>query len=351
MTSQNRNRLGYAVVGCGLIGKVHCHAISVSEHCKLVGCFDVDQVIAHEVSRQFNTRSFRSVEELLSAKDVDVVSIATPTGTHLEVGKLCAYSGKHAIVEKPLEATVAKCEEMVDVFAQCNQHLATLFPHRFRQQVQSIRKLHALKEMGKPTIGSVDLFWYREPAYYTQSKWRGTQELDGGGVLMNQAIHDVDILVHLFGEPTQVNSFQGQVFHRTECEDSIVAIMRFEDGPIVSFAATTACSPGFNRRMALGWTEGLVLFEGFNIAEVRGAISVKIPVSTTRESAKSETFRTAGALSPDLHKLAFDDFAICIFHDRTPEVDGREGLKAVRTIKRIYGTEVFPTSSLKDCCK
>ncbi|MBL9122684.1 MAG: Gfo/Idh/MocA family oxidoreductase, partial [Planctomycetaceae bacterium] len=197
---------GFGIVGCGMIANFHAKAIADTRGARLVACFDAIGASADRLAAATGCRAYHQLDAMLADKDVDVVTIATPSGAHLEPTLAAARAGKHVIVEKPLEITLKRCDKMI---AECEKHgvqLATIFPSRFHASSLEIKRAIDAERFGRLTLGDAYVKWFRTQQYYDAGAWRGTWELDGGGALMNQAVHSVDLLTWFMGPVTEITA-------------------------------------------------------------------------------------------------------------------------------------------------
>ena len=238
--------LGFAIVGTGMISEFHARALAEVRGAKFVACYDRAVKRAKQFGKEHGCTVYNSLEELLKDERVDAVSIATPSGAHLEPAVAAAKAGKHVIVEKPLEVTLKRCDRII---AACEKHgvkLATIFPSRFHDSSIKMKRAIEAGRFGRMTLGDAYIKWYRTQEYYDSGAWRGTWALDGGGALMNQAIHTVDLLSWMMGPVAEVQAHTATLAHkRIEVEDVATATLRFANGALGVIEASTAIYPGY----------------------------------------------------------------------------------------------------------
>ncbi len=199
---------------------------------------------------------------MLADPDVDVVTIGTPSGAHMEPAVAAARAGKHVIVEKPLEITLSRCDKIIRECEKAGVKLSAIFPSRFHRSSVELKKAVDAGRFGKLTLGEAYVKWYRTQAYYDSGAWRGTWELDGGGALMNQAIHSVDILTWLMGPVVEITAHSALLAHkRIAVEDTVVATLKFKNGALGVLEASTACYPGYLKRIEVHGSEGSAAME------------------------------------------------------------------------------------------
>ena len=270
-------------------------------------------------------------EDLLEDTSLQAVLILTPPNTHLDLVQRAARAGKHVLLEKPLEVSLTKAEELVAV---CEQHqvlLAVMLQHRLRESSVALATLIASGELGELTGVSCSMRWWRPQSYYDEPG-RGTLARDGGGVLITQAIHTLDLLLSLTGLPEQVTALaRTSAVHRMECEDSVVAVLSFAKGAIGSIDATTAAYPGFAERIALNFTRGSATLEA-------GQMQVEL-LDGRRLSAGTHQATGTGAnvmaFDHHAHQAVIADFLQAISSGNTPAVSGRSALQVHRLITAL----------------
>lgn len=284
---------------------------------------------------------FTDLASALAQPDVHVVIVTTPSGAHLDSAVVAAQAGKHVVVEKPLEITPARCDAIIDA---CDRHgvkLCTIFPSRFHDANIALHEAVVQGRFGRLTLGETTCKWWRSQAYYDEGGWKGTQALDGGGALMNQAIHNVDLLLWMMGDVTHVTGFTAMLAHeRIEVEDTAVACLRFKSGALGVIQATTSVHPGLPKTIGIHGDRGTVVIEQEDILRwdfvaphdrddaIRQTFAKKIGASGGASDPK--------AISHQGHARQLADFVHAIRTNTAPKVDGREGRKAVAVIGAIY---------------
>src|SRR5829696_9130368 len=248
-TGQATKRARIALVGVGVIGRHHARVISeLADRVELVAVVDVVPERAETLAAEQGGKAFTSLTDALAA--VDIVVVCTPTGRHGEVAIEALEAGKHVIIEKPAETTVAKTDQIIEAQRKAGTLVAVISQHRFDQSTEVALAAIEKGELGRLTTGIAAIDWWRGQSYYDSGDWRGTWELDGGGALMNQGVHTVDLLVATMGRPVEVFAYTGTLAHqRIEVEDAAVAVVRFESGALGVLHATTAAYPGLSARL------------------------------------------------------------------------------------------------------
>ncbi len=195
---------GFGIIGCGMIANFHAKAIADIEDAEFVACFDLTSERAEKLASEFGGTGYSDLSEMLSNPSLEIVTICSPSGAHMEPCIEAAKAGKHVIVEKPLDVTVERCDKMIAACREAGVQLATIFPSRFHESSKLMKQAVDSGRFGRLALGDAYVKWFRTQEYYDSGAWRGTWKLDGGGALMNQAIHSVDLLLWLMGPAIEV---------------------------------------------------------------------------------------------------------------------------------------------------
>jgi len=334
--------LGFGIVGCGMIAGFHAEAVKRIRGAKMVACFDTIPASADRYAgANPGVKPYDKLEEMLKDPAVDIVTICTPSGVHMDPAVKAANAGKHVVVEKPMEITLARCDAILNACKKNGVQLCPIFPSRFSPANLALKEAVDDGRFGKLTLGDTYVKWWRTQQYYDQGGWRGTWALDGGGAYMNQAIHNVDLLYWFMGDVAEVTGMTSLVAHdRIEVEDVGVATMKFKNGAIGVIEATTAAWPGLLKKTEIHGTEGTVIVEQDDILMWQFAKS-KAKDKAILEKFTKRTGGTGGASDPKAisytgHMEQLKDFCKAIQTGKTPKVTGDEGRKAVEIILAIY---------------
>ena len=255
----------FAVIGLGR-GRGHCKAVQATAGAELVAVADLSEERGKAASQEYGVPWYRDYKEMLRRDDLDVAVVCVPSGLHGEVGIECARAGKHVLCEKPLEITVEKCRAIVDACRGAGVRLGVGFQNRFNPAVRRVKKVIDEGRLGRLLIGEARLKWYRTQEYYDQGGWRGTWRLDGGGALMNQAVHSIDLLQWFAGRVRTVLGHWATLNHRIETEDTGMGILRFENGAVGTIFATTCSNPNLGTEIALHGTDGTIILRDGKVA-------------------------------------------------------------------------------------
>jgi UDP-N-acetyl-2-amino-2-deoxyglucuronate dehydrogenase len=332
---------GFAIVGCGMIAGFHARALAGIPGVKLVACTSRRPELRERFATEHRCLAFETIDQVLRHPEVHAISLCTPGGCHLEDVLKAAAAGRHVIVEKPLEVTADRCREMVQACDRANVRLATVFQARFHPESQRLKRAVESGRFGQLALASAQVKWFRTQEYYDSADWRGTWRLDGGGALMNQAIHNVDLLLWIAGPVTSVSARSALRAHSgIEVEDTLVACLEFANGALGTIEATTASWPGWKKRLEICGSLGSAVLEDEYLVKWEFATPFAEDQPATANLLE-EHGRSGGATDPAAithyaHQLQLKDFVDAIQQGRTPLVDGREGTRSVALINAIY---------------
>src|ERR1044072_8970499 len=267
---------------------------------------------------------------MLADPAVDVVTICTPSGVHMEPAVSAAKAGKHIIVEKPLDIALKRCDAMIAAAKKAAVVLSTIFPSRFHESSQLMKTAIDGGRFGRLTMGDSYVKWFRTQEYYDSGAWRGTWALDGGGALMNQAIHSVDLLTWLMGPVVEIQANAATLAHeRIEVEDVVVATLKFANGALGLLEATTAAYPGYLKRIEIHGSAGSALLEEEDLKAWDFAKPRKEDAAILEQMQKHKS-TGGGASDPAAighhgHAMQFREFVEAVKKNRPPAIDGDEG--------------------------
>lgn len=331
----------FAIVGCGMISNFHVAALSEIENAELVAMTDIVPEVAEKAKEEHGVDTYTDHREMLKRDDIDIVNVCTPSGAHLEPAVDAAEAGKHVIVEKPLEIKLERCDQIIEACEDAGVKLCTIFPSRFSECNQLLKEAIDEGRFGTLSLGDAYIKWYRTQEYYDSGGWRGTWKLDGGGALMNQSIHAVDLLQWFMGPVKSIQAFCDTLAHkRIEVEDVAVAALRFENGAMGVIEGSTAAYPGLLKKIEVSGDKGTVIVEEEDILrwEFEEELSEDEEIREKFASKKSGGGGAAdpSAISHENHRRQIVDMINAIEEDGKPLVDGHEGRKAVEIILGIY---------------
>jgi UDP-N-acetyl-2-amino-2-deoxyglucuronate dehydrogenase len=333
---------GFGVVGVGFIGGVHGEAIKALPNAKLVACCDAREAAAKAFGERFGCSWTTDLDEMLRRDDLDVISIATPSGLHMEPAVAAAQAGKHAIVEKPLDITLERIDRILEAHAKAGTTVGGIFNGRFYPTAQLFKKAVDQGRFGRMTFGMAYGPWWRTQRYYDEGGWKGTIKYDGGGAYMNQGIHTIDMLQWLMGDVASVTANTAVLAHTgIEVEDTGAAVVRFKNGALGVMACTTSMYPGHFRIIEVAGDKGTVAMADTKFFFWQFAEETPEDEQIRREYLSFPgvgigASDPAAGVTGKLHEPNFADFLAAIDAGREPLVSGPESRKSVETILAIY---------------
>lgn len=339
-----KNSVGFGIVGCGMIARFHALAIQAMRGAHLAAVFSRSAKNANALAKEFGCAAYTDYADFLRHDGLHAVAIATPSGAHLEPTVAAAKAGKHVVCEKPLEVTLERVDKMIAACEKYKVVLAGIFPRRFNPATIAFKKAVEQGRFGKITMADAYIKWFRTQEYYDSGAWRGTWALDGGGALMNQSIHTIDLLYYLAGEVECVSAFAGLRTHeRIEVEDNAAATLRFKSGALGVIQGSTSCwsAGGHAAEVHLCGSAGSVFMKdnSFRVWEfAKKRVSDKKVLATFGEQVGA---KGAGAADPKAidfigHQRNFEDAVKAIKNGTKPAIDGHEGRKSIEIIMGIY---------------
>lgn len=318
-------QVGFAVLGCGNIADSHLQGISNIPEGKLVAVCDINAEQVKKRAEQYGVKSYTSYEEMLASDEVEVVCICTPSGLHPEQTIQAAYAGKHVIVEKPMAIKLEDIDPMLEACRSNGVKLTTIFPRRMSPASRYVKQLLREGRLGKLSLCSAYAKFYRTQAYYDSAGWRGTWAMDGGGAMMNQGIHTIDLLQWLVGPVDSLFGQAAAVLRDIEVEDTAVSTLRFAHGAMGVLEMTTTAYKQPNHQIVIHGEKGTIVLTEDRITtlEIEGE---------TCEIPDFEPFQVI----PDGHRLQIQDMARAVLEDREPEITGEDGRHSLELILGTY---------------
>ena len=330
--------IGFGILGSGMAARLHQAAIAgnIDQGAGLVAVSTRDSAKYRSAGEEFGVPCL-PYQDLLGHPDVDAVCICTPSGLHARQALEAAEAGKHVLVEKPMALSLADAEAMIRAFDRKGLCLGVAYQRRAEALFRDIYRLIQSGGIGDITTGLVTVPYQRTKEYYGSAPWRGTWELDGGGALMNQGIHLIDLLVWYAGPPAEVKAMGGALVHDIEVEDTLGACVRFENGAIITITATTAATPGYPHRLELYGNKGGLQIEGATI--IRGHSDLAIWVNRAHETRREVEAGSGAAptgIKIDGHVGLVANFCRAVRGEEELYVDGREGRRSLALVLEIY---------------
>lgn len=335
--------IGFAVIGLGM-GRHHCKAVQNAPGARLVGVCDIDPGRLEPAAAEYECKAWNQLDQVLADDEVDVVNIATPSGSHVELALQVVAAGKHLIVEKPADIRVDRIDELIAAVNAAGVKAGGIFQSRLDPLNKEIRDAVADGTLGKLIGVHGHLPWYRKQSYYEgdHGSWKGTWDMDGGGSLMNQGVHTVDLLQWFAGPVASVMGMFGVFGHDIEAEDQTVAILKYECGAIGTLFTTTCAFPGFDQRLMLYGSEGAVskregALDGWKLTKDEdGAIEAQMLDRYGAKADKASGSADPMAVSFDGHTQILMDMMEAIQTDRPPRISLDSARHAVEIINAIY---------------
>lgn len=339
------DKLGFAIVGTGVIAPLHATSIHAAENAELIAVVDVVEEKAKAFQQEHNCASYyTSLEDCLQDDRVNVVSICTPSGTHADLAIQAAEAGKHVLCEKPLDIRADKMTAMIDACRKANVKLGAVFQRRVMDSTLQVKRMLDKNLFGKLTLSDAYLKYYRSQEYYDSAGWRGTWAMDGGGALMNQGVHGVDLIQWLNGGVKKIFARAAALARDIEVEDTAVAVVEYNNGAFGVIEGSTLIYPDQITRFELHGEKGTVIFNDHGIQTCE-TVSDKIDPA---DYPVPEGWPTADVRSIGHYRFV-TDMVQAVLEDREPLINGEEARKGVDVILAIYesaktGKEIVLTS-------
>ena len=327
--------VGIGILGCGNVAAIHAEAIRHVPDLKLVAVCSRSAASARKLAERFQVPWHTDIKQFLAVPSLQAADICTPSGTHSALGCAAAKCGKHVLVEKPIDVSLAAADSLIEACERAGVRLGVSLQSRFLDAPRILKAAVDTGRFGTPVAASAYIKWYRTPDYYRSAPWRGTISLDGGGALINQAIHTVDLLRWIMGPVEALNAFSARRVHsQIEGEDTMVTALRFRSGALGVIEAGTSIYPGFKRRLEISGTEGTAILDGDNITAWALRDGSPNPAPPSREIADGSA--DPMAIDFEGHRRIMDDFASAIREGRKPLVDGHEGRQSLELVLNAY---------------
>jgi len=326
-------RLG--IIGCGVIGTVHADVLQMVKGARLVAVADIVPEVAQNLAERHGVAWYQDYHEMLARDDIDAVTICTPSGMHADQAVDAARAGKHIITEKPMAIHLADADRMIAAAKEAGVQLGVIFQNRFYRDVVRVRLAVQRGLFGRLTVGNALVRWWRSNEYFAAARWRGTWALDGGGALMNQSIHYIDLLQWCMGPVDQISAYAGTLAHNIETEDVATAALRFRNGALGIIEGTTTANPGFAARLDIHGDRG-----GASI-EAQELVDWKVPEGNGILA--DDDPELAGTYAPEPgapwwhgHIAMLQACIDALREGRPMPITGEEGRKSVEIILAIY---------------
>lgn len=328
----------FGIVGCGVIGALHAKLIaSLDGRAELVAVADTAEGRAAELAAVYGCAAETSLEALYARDDIDAVVICLPSGLHADAAVPALMAGKHVVIEKPIDISLAAADRIIEAERASGRTVTVISQRRFEPSFQQVKAAVDAGELGRLTSGSAEVTLWRPQSYYDSGGWRGTWAMDGGGALMNQGVHVVDLLLALFGPVEEVYAYAGLLAHEgIEVEDTAAAVVRFAGGALGRLLATTAAFGGKSVVISAYGDQGHAVVENEVLTSFKVGDEDRIAGGTP------------GRLGAESHAAQLIDFIEAVGEGRAPAVTSADGRAALALVLAIYesartGTPVKPS--------
>lgn len=321
----------FGILGCGMIANFHAEAIKLIDEAELIAVSDNKKEYAENFAAKHGIKACNSYEEMLS--EVDVVCICTPSGFHAENAIQALRAGCHVVLEKPMALNTKDADMIIETSKESGALITVISQLRFAEDLQKVKKLVSENAFGKIAFCDLYMKYYRNEDYFKSSPWKGTLKFDGGGALLNQGIHGVDLLQFMVGEPKVISGKIKTLSHDVEVEDTAVAMLEFENGALGVIEGSTCSYPGFDRRYEIMGDKGYVIVVEDKIREImlNGEKTVFEEVQKDESSSSNPA-----AIDCSLHIKQITNLINAINGKEPLLIDAHEGRKAIRIIEDIY---------------
>ncbi len=327
-----------AIIGAGLIADFHAKAIQSLPNTKLVGICGTNNRKVQKLSTKYSCKAFKNEQELFESGKPDIVTITTPSGAHMEPAVKAAKYGVHVLCEKPLDVSPERIDKMIEAHERSGTRLGGIFNYRYNDAVRLLKKNVDSGRFGTITCASMFVPWWRTDEYY-KSSWRGTWKLDGGGALINQSVHMVDLLQYMMGSVEDLHAFMARPGHpQIEVEDTAVGIVRFSSKALGMIYGTTASYPGQYRRLEITGTKGTVIMEenSFKVWQFADQKEEDSEILRNYGIIEGGGISDPGAIPFQPHAKNIAAFIESVANNLPFEIDGYEARKSVEIILRMY---------------
>lgn len=347
-------KLGTAIIGCGKVGHTHALAYKTLPESNFVAVYSRDSAKAGSFAQDFGVKAYSDLGSMLKDPDVDVVSICTPPHVHPDLAQACADHGIHMLIEKPVAFDLKGCDYIVSTVDEAGVKLGVVSQRRFYEPVQRVRHAVDAGKIGRPILGTLVLLSWRDEGYYNMDAWRGRWDTEGGGVLLNQAVHQIDLFQWLMGPIDELFGYWANLNHPfIEVEDSALAALRFKNGALGMIVLSNSQKPGLYGKIHVHGENGAsvgVQTDGGS-AFISGVTEKVEPPINDLWTVPDEEHLLAGWQDEDrarcetldvmthYHKLQIQDFLHAVIEDREPAVTGQEGRKPVEIATAIYRSQ------------
>ena len=335
-------RMRFAVVGAGFIGGVHARELTGLDGAEVVAVVDTDLAKARKLADAHGADASTDLDAVLRRDDVDAVTICTPSGLHADGAVAALDAGKHVVVEKPLDVSLAAADRIIDAEKRSGRTVAVISQHRFDRSTEKVLQAVRDGHLGTVTSAIASHAWWRGQTYYDSGDWRGTWALDGGGAIMNQTVHTINLMVTAVGTPVEVFAYTGCLAHeRIEVEDTAVAVVKFASGALGMIHGTTAAYPGLDASLRVFGSKGSAVISDDELVFLH-ANAGDAPEIAMSEMTGLNQVTADDALSPEdvplghAHRRQLADFVDAARTGRPPRVGTADARTSLSVILALY---------------
>lgn len=325
--------MNFAIIGCGFISKKHAEAIKNIPNAKLIAVSDMVEERMKPYIEEYGAEAYTDFKEMLENDDLDIVCICTPSGLHASIAVEVAKFKKHIVVEKPIAMSLEDANTIIDAANDNNVKLSVVHPNRFRPVVTQLKEILDKNLLGKISHVNCIVNWNRNQEYYDQAPWRGTKEHDGG-VLMNQAIHNIDLLLWFMGTPKEIFSMEATRFRKIEAEDLSIGILRFENGALANVQASTTVYPrNFEEAITIFGEKGTIKIGGTNALYFKHLEYEDMnedEINYIKDKIESNPWGIPG------HQKVLENMMESIITDKETAITGEDASNSLKLVLKMY---------------
>ena len=323
------------LIGGGNITETHARAALALPGVEIAAIYGTNAAKVARLCGEYGGKPYTDLAQSLAHRPMELVAIGSPSGLHAAQGIAAAQQGLHVLTEKPIDINTERADALITAADKAGVKLGVFFQDRCKPDILRVKKAVEAGILGRPILADARVKWYRPPEYYANSRWRGTWALDGGGALINQAVHTVDLMLWMFGDVVSVQATSKTNLHAIEAEDTLVALLEFSNGALGVLEATTSAYPGYPRRLELTGSGGTLIIEQDRLL----AADLRKPSRDLEGSGNAD--QNPSASSPVVsdargHQAVLEDFLQAIQTNTTPRCDGREGRRSLALVEAIY---------------
>lgn len=323
------------ILGGGNISETHARAVQEASGFRVAALYGPNREKAARLGQLYGGAVYDDLPQFFAHKPMSIVLIGSPSGLHAEQGIMAARHGLHVLVEKPIDVTTAQADLLIAEAARAGVKLGVFYQDRVAPDICKMKEVVDGGHLGRPILVSGRVKWYRPPEYYSESRWRDSWALSGGGALINQGVHTVDLLLWLLGDVERVYAVATTMLHSIEVEDTIVATLEFVNGATGTLEVATSVYPGYSRRVELTGTEGTIILEHDRL--IAADLRANVPgLVGPMEHGRGESAASPVVSDVSGHKKLLEDFRRAIETDSRPRCDGHEGRRSVELVEAIY---------------